>query len=129
MNVVGIGIDTVEIERFERIVKEKGEKFLEKVFTLEEMEYSRTKKARYMHMAGKFAAKEAVKKALPDGAEIGLNWQEIEILNSDDGKPYARLHGQAKGLMQKFNLTRVLVSISHTRGIAVSNAVVIKDGA
>ena len=129
MSVVGIGIDTVEIERFRRIAEEKGERFLEKIFTSGEMKYAESKKARFIHMAGKFAAKEAVKKALPNGAEIGLNWPEIEILNTKDGKPYVRLHGQAGKLAEEFKLTKVLVSISHTRGIATSNAVVIKDGA
>jgi len=129
MSVVGIGIDTVEIERFRKIAEEKGEKFLEKIFTSGEMKYAESKKARFIHMAGKFAAKEAVKKALPNGAEIGLNWPEIEILNTEDGKPYVRLHGQAGKLVEEFKLTKVLVSISHTRGIATSNAVVIKDGA
>ncbi len=128
MNIAGIGIDAVEIERFERIAKEKGERFLERVFTSREMEYAASKKARFIHMAGKFAAKEAVKKALPNGAEIGLRWPDIEILNTEDGEPYAILHGEAGRLMKEFRLTRVLVSVSHTRGIAVSNAVVMKNG-
>jgi len=76
-----------------------------------------------MHMAGKFAAKEAVKKALPDGARIGLNWPEIEILNDEDGKPYTCLHGTAKGLLKEHGLESVLVSISHTKEVAVSNAI------
>ncbi len=129
MSVIGIGIDTVEIERFRKIAEQRGERFLEKIFTSGEMKYAESKKARFIHMAGKFAAKEAVKKALPNGAEIGLNWPEIEILNTEEGKPYVRLHGQAGKLAEEFKLTKVLVSISHTRGIAASNAVVIKDGA
>jgi holo-[acyl-carrier protein] synthase len=129
MNVVGIGIDALEIVRFRKAVEERGEKFLEKVFTPREIEYVGAKKASYMHLAGKFAAKEAVKKALPDGAEIGLNWADIEILNGDDGKPYVLLHGHAKKLKEKFGISRVLISISHTKDLATSNAVVINDGA
>ena len=128
MNVVGIGIDAVEISRFKKAIDQRGEGFLSKVFTRQELEYAENKKAAYMHMAGKFAAKEAVKKALPDGAEIGLAWADIEILNGEDGKPYSLLHGQAKKIMEKFNLSRVLVSISHTRDLATSNAVVVSDG-
>ena len=90
MNVVGIGIDAVEISRFKKAIDQRGEGFLSKVFTRKELEYAENKKAAYMHMAGKFAAKEAVKK--------------------------------------KFNLSRVLVSISHTRDLATSNAVVVSDG-
>jgi holo-[acyl-carrier protein] synthase len=128
MKIAGIGIDSVEIKRFERIVEDKGEEFLKRIFTPDEIEYSWTKKARMVHMAGKFAAKEAVKKALPDGAKIGLNWKDIEILNSADGKPYARLHGEARRLMEEFSLTNVLVSISHTHEVAVSNAMAVTDG-
>jgi len=129
MSIMGIGIDAVNVERFTRTVEKRGEEFLSRIFTEKELEYAGKKKGYYMHMAGKFAAKEAVKKALPDGAQIGLNWFNIEILNGEDGKPYVVLHGQAKELMDKFKLSQVLVSISHTRDIAASNALVVKDGA
>lgn len=131
MNIQGIGIDAIEIERFENAIGQHGEAFLKRIFTGKELDHavSKNKKGYYMHMAGKFAAKEAVKKALPDGARIGLNWSDIEILNAEDGKPYAVLHGQAKSLMEKFNLSQVFVSISHTHNLATSNAMVVKDGA
>ncbi len=129
MNIAGIGIDAVNIERFHKAVGQRGEGFLRRIFTPKELEYGGTKKAYSAHMAGKFAAKEAVKKALPDGARIGLNWLDIEILNSGDGKPHAVLHGQARELMEKFNLSQVFVSISHTRDLATSNAMVVKNGA
>ena len=129
MNIVGIGIDAVDIERFREAADKRGEVFLRKIFTLKELEYANGKKANAIHMAGKFAAKEAVKKALPDGAEIGLNWFEIEILNGEDGKPYASLHGRAKKIMERYGLSNVLVSVSHTGTLAISNAMVVKNGA
>lgn len=128
MSVIGIGIDVVDIKRFRKAVIQRGKRFLERIFTDREIEYSETKKSCYAHMAGKFAAKEAVKKALPEGARIGLNWPDIEILNRGDGKPYALLHGHAKDIMDEFGLTRVLVSISHTDDLATSNAMAVKDG-
>ncbi len=128
MNIEGIGIDAVKIDRFQAAVQRYGDKFVEKIFTEREMQYANNKKSKYLHMAGKFAAKEAVKKALPNGAEIGLNWGEIEVLNEEDGKPYVILHGVAKGLMKKFKLSQVLVSISHTRDLATSNAMVVSNG-
>ena len=127
MNIVGTGIDIIDISRFGKAAEEKGEKFLQRIFTEEELKYVNGKKTRFMHMAGKFAAKEAVKKAIPDGARIGLNWSDIEILNSDDGKPYVRLHGEAEQLVKEKGPLRVFVSISHTRDAAVSNAMVVKD--
>ncbi len=129
MSIAGIGIDAVRIERFQEAVEKRGENFLKRIFTSRELEYAGTKKGYSMHMAGKFAAKEAVKKALPNGAEIGLNWTDIEILNSSDGKPYVELHGEAKRLMKEFNLSHVLVSISHTKELAISNAVGVHNGA
>ena len=129
MSVIGIGIDTVDIKRFREAVTRRGKNFLDRIFTERELEYAESKKSSYMHMAGKFAAKEAVKKALPEGARIGLNWPDIEILNSEDGKPYAILHGHARKIMDEFGLTSVLVSISHTDDLATSNAMAVKDGA
>jgi len=128
MNVAGIGIDVVNIERFRRAVDRYGEHFLKKIFTAKELEYAQEKKGYSMHMAGKFAAKEAVKKALPGGAEIGLNWPEIEILNDSEGKPCTCLYGNAERLMQENNLSKMLVSISHTRELAVSNAIGVEHG-
>ncbi|MFC1570353.1 holo-ACP synthase [Candidatus Omnitrophota bacterium] len=128
MSVAGIGIDVVDITRFKNAVEQRGDGFLKKIFTQEELDYASVKPGYIMHMAGKFAAKEAVKKALPDGADIGLNWPDIEILNSDDGKPYVCLHGEAKNLMEKFKLSHVFVSISHTRDVATSNAMVVTNG-
>jgi holo-[acyl-carrier protein] synthase len=127
MNVEGIGIDIVDIKRFAFAAEKRGRNFLRKIFTEKELEYAETRKFSHAHMAGKFAAKEAVKKALPDGARIGLNWPEIEILNHPDGKPYVTLYGRALDIMNEFNLTRVIVSVSHTNDIATSNAMAVRD--
>ncbi|MFH1665619.1 MAG: holo-ACP synthase [Candidatus Omnitrophota bacterium] len=128
MNIAGIGIDATNIERFRKSAEKWGESFLRKIFTERELEYAGTRKGYFMHMAGKFAAKEAVKKALPDGARLGLNWASIEILNGDDGKPYTVLHGKARELMEEAGLTEIFVSISHTEDLAISNAVGVKNG-
>ena len=127
MSVAGVGIDAVNIERFKKTVEKYGKNFLTKIFTEKELEYAKDKKAYAMHMSGKFAAKEAIKKALPDGAKIGLNWALIEILNGTDGKPYACLHGIAKQLMAENGISNVLISISHTKELAVSNAIGVKN--
>jgi len=126
MNIEGIGIDAVKIERFRDAIETHGEAFLDKIFTQKEKDYAGTKNGYFMHMAGKFAAKEAVKKALPNGAEIGLTWSDIEILNSADGKPYVVLHGHAGKLKEDFDIKQVLVSISHTKDLAMSNAMAVK---
>lgn len=126
MRIEGIGIDAVKIDRFKDAIEARGDVFLDKIFTQKEKDYAGTKNGYFMHMAGKFAAKEAVKKALPDGAEIGLAWSDIEILNGTDGKPYVVLHGHAENLKEKFDIKQVLVSISHTKDLAMSNAMAVK---
>lgn len=128
MKIEGIGIDAVEVERFRKAAEKHGRHFLEKIFTKKELEYTGSKKASYIHMAGRFAAKEAIKKALPDGMQSGLKWSDIEILNSENGKPYALLHGKAGRLMEKYKQLQVFVSISHTHTLATSNALVVKNG-
>jgi holo-[acyl-carrier protein] synthase len=127
MNIAGIGIDAVNVTRFKQGAEEHGEHFLAKIFTEKERDHASTKQIYYRHMAGKFAAKEAVKKALPSGAEIGLRWTDIEILNHDDGRPYAVLHGHASRLMKRYKLEQVFVSISHTKDLATANAVVMQN--
>jgi len=130
MSVLGIGVDAVKIERFQRVIEQRGMNFLKRIFTEKELAHANGKTTPApAHMAGKFAAKEAVKKALPEGARIGLNWPEIEILNDSDGKPYVVLHGEAERLKKKYGLSRVFISISHTKDLAISSAVGVKDGA
>lgn len=128
MNIAGIGIDTIEIERFARTVEARGERFLERIFTPSEMDRSVKASDRNAHLAGKFTAKEAVKKSMPDGARIGLAWPEIEILNDEDGKPYVVLHGRAKEIFDDNGLAGILVSIAHSDTAAVANAISIKHG-
>ena len=127
MTIAGIGIDIIEVSRVEKAIVARGKVFQDKLFTSNEQKYVQSKKLQYMHMAGRFAAKEAIKKALPDGKEIGLNWHEIEILNSEDGKPYVVLHGRAKAIMKKFKLSQVFISISHTEALATANAMVVSN--
>ncbi|MBF0253409.1 MAG: holo-ACP synthase [Candidatus Omnitrophica bacterium] len=121
--IYGIGIDIVDIDRFRKAYAKIGDSFLKKIFTDRELSFSENKKNRLEHLSGKFAAKEAVKKSLPEGARIGLAWYEIEILNGADGKPYVELHGEAEKIKQENNIKTVFVSISHAAETAVANAI------
>lgn len=128
MNVAGIGIDALKVDRFAEVIDRRGKPFMRRIFTQKELDHAVGKRAYAMHMAGKFAAKEAVKKALPDGAEIGLFLADIEVLNLPDGKPYVVFHGRAKQLVNRHSITEVFVSISHTRDLATANAMVVNNG-
>ena len=119
--VRGIGIDVVEIGRMEEVVAQWGDNFLRKVFTERELEYAHSKKNPIDHIAGRFAVKEAVAKALSTGWSSGFRWKDVEVRNDTSGKPSVVLHGSVEELLAK---SRVLVSISHSESVVVAAAVI-----
>jgi holo-[acyl-carrier protein] synthase len=116
------GIDMVEIERFEAALQRHGKRFLERIFTEQELDQVGQNSA---SLAARFAAKEAAAKAL--GTGIGsVAWQEIEILRGPASEPILCLHGAAARLAEGLNLNAWSVSLSHTRTQAI--AVVVLQG-
>ena len=114
-----IGIDIVEAARFEKHVKNLDSRFCMRVFTPYELEYLKSKKA--ASMAGLFAAKEAVAKAMGTGFR-GFLPNEIEIRHNDLGAPYVLLYGKAE---KKAKGANIQVNISHTKTLAVAVAVMV----
>lgn len=111
-----IGVDIVEIERIRKLYERYGETFLKRILTEAEAEKCLKKPDPVASLAGRFAAKEAVSKALRTGISGGLSWHDIEIFNNDAGKPSVTLHRHPD--------IRVAISISHDRHSAVAMAVV-----
>ena len=119
------GIDLVEIGRLETLNPAIRRRFLERVFTPHELADA---EGRWDTLSGRFAAKEAVVKAL--GSGIGpVAWQEIEILRGDEGQPVLKLSGEALRRAKTLELSTWSISISHTRAYAVAVAVAIAVGA
>lgn len=115
--ILGTGVDITEVNRLKKAVDKWGEAFLNRVFTKEELINAKTRGSLYQHLAGRFAAKEAVFKALGDAE---LSWKDVEILNDKEGKPKCKiLNSRGKG-------ADVIVSISHVKNYAVANAIVTK---
>ena len=115
--IIGTGVDITEVTRLKRAVEKWGDSFLNRVFTEEELVNAKTRGSLYQHLAGRFAAKEAVFKALGD---VNLSWKDVQILNDKEGKPSCKiLNSRGKG-------TSVVVSISHVKNYAVANAIVTK---
>lgn len=113
------GIDLIEIKRIERAMARHGERFYRRFFTPQELEYCRDRAA---SLAGRFAVKEAVAKAL--GTGIGdFNWTDIEVVCDSRGKPTLTLHNRALEIAQTQGLTEWSVSLSHTDTIAIGLAV------
>lgn len=110
--ILGIGIDIIEIDRIKKSVNQFGERFLNKIYTEVELEYSLAKPSKYQHLAARFAAKEAVAKALSGIKENGFNWKDIEIYNKDNGMPVVKLYGDLKKSIEKG--MELKISMSHS---------------
>ena len=117
------GIDIVPVPGFQKSIEKNS--FLTRNFTKNEIEYCKNKHKSAVHFAGKFAAKEAVSKALKLEWEEGLNWKEIEIINEESGAPSTVLYGQTKKIFRKGKYTELQISISHCDEYAVAMAVVL----
>ncbi|MCE5199438.1 MAG: holo-ACP synthase [Armatimonadota bacterium] len=116
MPILGVGTDIVETERI-RDLCEREEAFLRRVFSQSELDYSLGKPSMYLHLAARFAAKEAVAKALGHS----FSWQDVEVTNNSEGKPEVILHGKAKDVAGG---AKVHLSVSHTKHYASAVAVV-----
>lgn len=123
MNVIGLGIDIVEIERFRVAIERQGQALLHRCFLPSEQEYCRRHREPARHYAARFAAKEAVAKAFGTGIGEALEWLEIEIGHQPGGAPMVRLHGAGAETAKRLGITNVLLSISHSEHYAVANAI------
>lgn len=119
---VSVGIDIIEIDRVARTLARFGERFLQRVYTEAEIAYCRGKPSR---LAARFAAKEAVAKALGVGIfwREGVYWRDVEVIRDQRGKPGIRLYGGALERAQQEELTCWALSLSHSRDYAVAMVV------
>ncbi len=124
------GVDTVEIDRVRQSIERYGDSFVRKVFTEEEIRYCESRKnGRYESYAARFAAKEAVSKALGTGLARGVTLQGIEMVNDSEGKPMVHLYGTTLQHYQQIGGTSMDISLTHTRSYATAFAVILtKDG-
>ena len=121
MQVLNTGVDLIEIHRIEQAVEKQGTRFLERIYTSKELALCG---ANMPSLAGRFAAKEAVAKALCTG--IGdVEWTDIEVLHGPNKEPILHLHGKAKKIAQQKKLKDWSISISHTHEHAIAMVVVL----
>ncbi|MGL4347900.1 MAG: holo-ACP synthase [Chlamydiales bacterium] len=119
-NIIGLGNDVIEVKRIEQAINKYKNKFLHRLFTNKEIEKSYTFKDPTLYFAGRFAAKEAIAKALGVGFGKSLSWLDIEILNSPSGQPIVEL---SKASARHFKSPNILISISHTKLVATAVAI------
>lgn len=119
-----VGVDLIELDRFKRALTRHNDRLLERVFTPLEILYCRGRPA---ELAARFAAKEAVSKALGVGmrmlAREGIQWRDVEVVGDTRGKPIVRLHGRAAERASQLGLDEWSISLSHTRENAIAMVV------
>jgi len=116
---LSVGVDIIEIERIQQVLQRHGERFLRRVYTEAEIAYCR---GRIHELAARFAAKEAMSKALGTGivGRGGIFWREVEVLPDARGKPLVHLHGRAQDRAQSLGLKKFAISLSHSQEYAVA---------
>jgi holo-[acyl-carrier protein] synthase len=121
--VIAHGVDIVVVARVERIWREHGERFLQRVFTPDELSYCLDCKTPALRLSGRFAAKEAALKALGTGWRAGVEWTDVETLPDGYGKPWLTLHKHSAKVATELGIERMLVSISHAGEYAVASVI------
>ncbi len=125
--IVGLGIDFVDLERVRDVVERHGERFFDRILTVREQEYCNQYRDPVPHAAARFAAKEAVLKALGTGLAQGIRWRDIEVLREKDAAPRIHLSGRAAEIAASLGGERVHLSLSHDRGAAIAVAILESD--
>ncbi len=128
MDILGIGTEIVECPRIGKMVESHGELFLRRVYTDREIRYCQSRKHAIEHFAGRWAAKEAILKALGSGWSRGVAWTDIEVRGGPGGQPQVLVRGGAKEAALRKGIGDILVSISHCRTYATAYAMAIGSG-
>lgn len=125
MKIFGIGIDVIEVERIEEALEDFEDRFLSRVFTEGERAYCQKQKRPAIHYAARWAAKEAVSKALGTGIGQELSWQDMEVCRRESGEPEMVLCGKGKEFADEHGVVEVKISLTHAKHYAAANAVVV----
>jgi len=126
--LAGIGVDIVEIDRLKRAAERIGDRFLDKIFTPPERRYCDAKRDRFACYAARFAAKEAVFKAMGTGL-AGTHWTDVEVRREKGSCPTVQLHGNAAILASEKGICEMLISLSHDRTRAMAFAIALRKEA
>lgn len=125
--ILGVGVDLVENERIEKIISKWGWKFLERVFCTAEVNYCSKHVQASLHYAARFAAKEAFLKAMGIGMGRGVRLKDVEVAHDANGKPLIIAHGGAAEQVKKNRITKIHLSITHTKQYAAAFLILEKE--
>ena len=126
MTIIGTGLDAADIGRIAETIQRYGDRFVQRVFTAGEIEYCRAKRDFASSFAARFAAKEAMMKALGTGHSRGVFWTGIEVVRRH-GPPQLRLHGGAAQRFAEMGATQSLLTLTHSRDLAIAHVLLLRD--
>jgi holo-[acyl-carrier protein] synthase len=126
MEIVGVGTDIVECLRVGRMIERHGELFLARIYTVREVRFCHSRKRATEHFAARWAAKEAVLKALGQPWRRGVEWTDVEVVQEAGGAPEVELFGATKELAGSLRVGRILLSMGHCRAYATAHAVAVR---
>ena len=121
--IIGMGIDVAEVKRIASVIETQKERFLRRVYTLDEVAYCEQFKNRFERYAGRFAAKEAAMKALGTGWSRGVRWVDLEVVRQRGGRPTLALKGEARKIAEALGVKNIAVSITHTSEQAIAQVI------
>jgi holo-[acyl-carrier protein] synthase len=121
--IVGTGIDIAEVDRIASSIERFGRRFVERIFTPDEIRYCESKANKAERYAGRFAAKEAGMKAIGTGWKRGVTWQDVEVQRAPGGRPTVVFHNKAAEFFQKLGAVRAHLSITHTAETAMAQVI------
>ncbi len=125
LGIQGVGIDMVELNRIRSAIERYGERFSQRIFAPEEIQYCQSFADPIPHFAARFAAKEAVAKAFGTGIGPLLKWKDIATLNQSTGQPYVSAGPTLQNLLRQRRIRTILLSLSHSREYAIAVAILI----
>ena len=127
MNILGIGMDIVETKRIAESIERFGDRFLDRVFLEGEIAYAKSMQLPHLHLAARFAAKEAISKAFGTGIGREMGWRDLEIVREPSGAPRVQLHGNADTYAKERGVVAVHVSLSHTAEYGAASVVIVTE--
>ena len=121
--IIGLGVDIAEVPRIKAAIERRGQPFLRRVYTPNEIAYCESFKNKFERYAGRFAAKEATMKALGTGWRGGIRWVDLEVVRQQSGRPTIALAGEAAKIAAALGVRRISVSITHTASQALAQVI------
>jgi len=125
--VLSVGADIIDVARVQKVLERQRERFLKRVFTMEEREYCEPKSNPYPHFAARFAAKEAVSKAFSTGIGALFSWTSASVYHGERMQPRIRLDEQGEALLKAIGGTDVRITLSHTKEYAMAVAMIVQE--